>query len=371
METTAYETLFARATEALRPGSAAESLALWDELLAGHPAAISARYNRGLALEMLNRSADAAAAFADYLERAPDDVDGLVKYGRHARTAGQRTPARLSLDRALELAPGRADAHAQRALVFLDLGDNAAAARDCDAAIQNGLDAPWVRYNRALGRKRTGDRAGAVADLDHAIRAEPLDADFWAMRGTLRLELGDAGGAGDTREAARLDPSRAAASPSTGDGSGGETSPGREMLVSLGGFLGMLALLGGDILLLIHVLGPLANTLPWLGWPLVILAGVSFFPIAIAAMSFKIRFAVALIPWLFESLLGMRHGRRLVGAGLAGGALWIGGNLLVELWNASLRYRSVRDLIAGGGFLTVMFFIGAVMMLSDAEAAAE
>ncbi|MCG9891774.1 MAG: tetratricopeptide repeat protein [Thermosynechococcaceae cyanobacterium MS004] len=67
-------------------------------------------------------------------------------------------------------------------------------------------------YNRGNTRRALGDKQGAIADYDQAIRLNPKDAEAYNNRGVTRRALGDNQGAiADYEEAIRLAPKDAAA----------------------------------------------------------------------------------------------------------------------------------------------------------------
>jgi tetratricopeptide (TPR) repeat protein len=66
--------------------------------------------------------------------------------------------------------------------------------------------------NRALLRAELGDRTGAMADLNAAIRIEPNNAIVFNRRANLKSQMGDKPGAlADYDQAIQLDPNYAAA----------------------------------------------------------------------------------------------------------------------------------------------------------------
>lgn len=64
-----------------------------------------------------------------------------------------------------------------------------------DDTLARHPDVPVARLNRALARHEAGDLAGAIADLDAALDADPRYARALGHRGVMRFQAGDAEGA--------------------------------------------------------------------------------------------------------------------------------------------------------------------------------
>jgi tetratricopeptide (TPR) repeat protein len=85
--------------------------------------------------------------------------------------------------------------------------DYAGAITDLDEALR--LDPSWAAaYSvRALARLGLGDHRGAIGDLDEALRLNPSWAAAYGVRGEARILLGDYGGAiADYTAALRINP---------------------------------------------------------------------------------------------------------------------------------------------------------------------
>ncbi len=108
----------------------------------------------------------------------------------------------------------RAQSGAEEAIAWCEGRSNAAAERQiigCTWIIGSGrLDVRIVSIaysNRGNARSVQGDRAGALADYNEAIRLDPRNALAYNNRGKLRSDQGDAAGAiADYNEVIRLDP---------------------------------------------------------------------------------------------------------------------------------------------------------------------
>jgi tetratricopeptide (TPR) repeat protein len=104
-------------------GRPQEALTSFDRALALDPDYAEAYSNRGNALLTLNRPAEALADYDRALARKPDFGFALVNRGNALRYLKRFDGALASLDRALALAPDLAEAHWNKALLLLSLGD--------------------------------------------------------------------------------------------------------------------------------------------------------------------------------------------------------------------------------------------------------
>jgi tetratricopeptide (TPR) repeat protein len=87
--------------------------------------------------------------------------------------------------------------NALRGETLLATGDAARALPDFDVAVAGlpGFNADITQANRALARERTGDFAGAIADLTAVLERSPHQADVLFQRSRVRNKNRDAGGA--------------------------------------------------------------------------------------------------------------------------------------------------------------------------------
>ncbi|MFN0160447.1 MAG: tetratricopeptide repeat protein [Burkholderiales bacterium] len=124
------------------------------------------------------------------LARDPDDFPALLLAGRVLRRAGATATAIQYLQRAAELQPAEAAAHAELAKACLAAPDAQralAALAQCEAAGGAGVE---LYYNRALARSMLGDYAQAVADCDRVLAIDPRHLDALNNRATAHARLG-------------------------------------------------------------------------------------------------------------------------------------------------------------------------------------
>lgn len=143
--------------------------------------------------------------------RAADDAAGAL---RRAEALAHRTePAAAAEYRKawtmyylrLRRDPADAEAWSGRGFARSALGDFAGAIRDLDRAIRlDGRDAQ-LYLRRAQAKRKSNDPAGAVRDCSEALRLRPEDPSALMGRAQGRLALGDRAGAlADFRAAVRL-----------------------------------------------------------------------------------------------------------------------------------------------------------------------
>lgn len=113
------------------------------------------------------------------------------------------------LDRAIALAPRRAQLYETRAIYRIDLQQFAAARADLDQDIRLA-DRPYARFLRGMVACQMGDFAPSLADFDAAIAAQPGNVQFYWGRSLARSASGDpVGGLADGRQAVEIAPESA------------------------------------------------------------------------------------------------------------------------------------------------------------------
>jgi|SRR5215469_4825346 len=175
-------------------------------------------YGRGLAYEFKRDYADAIADYSralEGMETFPDAYaargDAYDAIGDHARAAADYAQARAlashdpdeltercwvralrgaPLDRALAdcnesltLKPDEFNALTSRCLVYVRMGNSAAAIADCDAALRLTPGNASALFERGLAKLHAGDAAGGNADLAAAKAAQDKTAATFALYG--------------------------------------------------------------------------------------------------------------------------------------------------------------------------------------------
>jgi tetratricopeptide (TPR) repeat protein len=131
-----------------------------------------------------------------------------VRLAELSRARGGDLDAALDeCQQALDAEPGLALAHAVRAFIHGQRGDQARCAADCTEAIRLGLREAEVLFARAVALDYLGRPQEALADCTAALQIDPKHANAHNSRGFIRLRLGQEDEAlADFAEAVRLAP---------------------------------------------------------------------------------------------------------------------------------------------------------------------
>lgn len=170
---------------------------------------------RELAMLCLERAGDLRGAEAEGLKiikLKPDSHAAYWRLGRVYAAQGRHGSALKNFSEAIRLNPDRPAYYLDRAAACAALGDFSGEARDYEAALEWKEPAADAGNHRRLAAAlhRTGELERGLAAADEAVRLDPGAAAGYELRGRLRAEYGDLGGARrDLRAAAALDPARA------------------------------------------------------------------------------------------------------------------------------------------------------------------
>jgi tetratricopeptide (TPR) repeat protein len=138
---------------------------------------------RADALVRLGRFADALPVLNTLAALDPNNYAILINRSQVFVHLKQIDRALGDVERAIALDPNRVEAYWGRAAIRSDRKEYAAALADWDRVLelgsntpaQPGMTAGMALCGRAHCRYKLGDRAGALADLEHAVAAEPAN----------------------------------------------------------------------------------------------------------------------------------------------------------------------------------------------------
>jgi tetratricopeptide (TPR) repeat protein len=211
------------AASRLTAGKAAEALRAVDAGLATEPDSVALRLARANALVLLQRRAEARAAFDHAWSLRPGEPDVLLAkgllaeldrdadaaaeaYGRATRRAPLHVPARLNhyrllsllarwpealktIDEAFEAVQGRGQIPpalldrltAARALARARLGQSDKAANEAVGLLTRGLREPWAVMAMGVVARQAGQHDASLKFLDQAVSWAPEDGVAWAL----------------------------------------------------------------------------------------------------------------------------------------------------------------------------------------------
>ncbi|MEM7158225.1 MAG: tetratricopeptide repeat protein [Myxococcota bacterium] len=135
------------------------------------------------------------------VERFPEQADPLVSQSRLLLQLDRPAEAEMTLDVAIELDDGSAEAHTMRALARYEQDKHAEALADLDRAIELDPEDPTLFSHRGWVHQAMGTTKAALADYDRAIEMAPAFPDARHQRRALLLELGRTDDADKDREA--------------------------------------------------------------------------------------------------------------------------------------------------------------------------
>ena len=185
-----------------------EAIASFDQVLALRPQFEPGLISRANVLLKLNRAPDALKDFDKALALSPGNVELLNNRGTALWHLGRKTEARASYDQVLAARPGHVDALLNRAFLLLELGELEQAAADYDKALvaQPANARAWNARGSVLHALKRPDEA--LADFDKALALDPALADALANRATIKWTSAhdQPGAVADLEAALKADP---------------------------------------------------------------------------------------------------------------------------------------------------------------------
>src|SRR6185503_19198702 len=112
----------------------------------------------------------------------PDSLAAHNGLAMASRDAGRSAEAVDSHNRAVELAPQRADLLWQRAVTRHRSGDVDATIKDCQLALEKNSDFADAHNTLAIIYRNQRDNAKALTHHDRAVELNPRREDFWRER---------------------------------------------------------------------------------------------------------------------------------------------------------------------------------------------
>jgi tetratricopeptide (TPR) repeat protein len=152
-------------------------------------------YNHALALQHLERHAEAIEAFSQAIELDPDLPMPWFGRGASRSRSGDTDGALEDYDQAVRVDPACAKAYLNRGAIKSDRGDREGALADYTAALEAKPDFKEAWFNRGILRNHMLDHRGAIEDHSQVIAIDPSYARAWVSRGVAKHRAGDLEGA--------------------------------------------------------------------------------------------------------------------------------------------------------------------------------
>lgn len=177
------EALYAKADILQEKGEFAAAAVVYTQLIEHEQPSADLFNSRGMALARADRAAEGEPDFAKARELAVE-ASGLnsICYSKSVLNVALER-ALAECDESLRLNPGDAATLDSRGTVLVRLGRFAEAIRDFDQALEQVPSLTTSLYLRALARSKTGDRAGARADLARVREFNPPLEEWMERRG--------------------------------------------------------------------------------------------------------------------------------------------------------------------------------------------
>jgi len=162
---------------------------LFGEVIQFDPAVASAHYNRGNALRLCGRHAEALACYEAFIALRPDVAAAHFNRGNALRTLGRQEAALAAYDEALRLKPDFAAARHNRGNALRDLGRHAEALADYDRAIELEPAFTEVLQSRADLLYTLRRYEDALDSYGRVLELGAGDAQVYAHRGNALVQL--------------------------------------------------------------------------------------------------------------------------------------------------------------------------------------
>ncbi len=188
-------------------GDLQEAVKRLDRALARAPGDLDALLERGAVLFNLRQRQAAIDDFRAAERLAPQDFRGPYNLGIALAGSNDDAGAIGAFDRAARLNAKNSDIFVQRAVAERSLGRREAALRDSARAAELEPNSAEVRRFLADLEEERGDYAGAITNLDAALRSDADAGTTWLLRSYARLKTDDVEGAeADATRGGALEP---------------------------------------------------------------------------------------------------------------------------------------------------------------------
>jgi tetratricopeptide (TPR) repeat protein len=174
---------------AAQSGQPERAVELIQRALGSNGSVAAAHRHLGNSLRDLRRFEDALASYTRAIELRADFKEAHVNRAMLQLTLGNAAAALSDFDRALALGAHDAQVHTFRASALINLARPAEAIASCDLALACDPDFALAYINRAAACYVLGQHRPALESADEAVRRRPDDGDAHAHRGAALYAL--------------------------------------------------------------------------------------------------------------------------------------------------------------------------------------
>jgi len=153
-------------------GQSDKALAQFDQALALAPKNTDALAERGIALLLKDRTAEATPDLDRALEANPNNLTAMLGRGLAMMSTGQPERAIVALDQVIAKSPKNSFAHLLRGKALASKGELDRALADFDEVLAINPKSAEALAARGMVRSKKRDFVNALADLDQAIAQE-------------------------------------------------------------------------------------------------------------------------------------------------------------------------------------------------------
>lgn len=169
-------TILRQAEPLLREGKFAEAAPQYERIVRILPTFYEAYFALGVCYSQTSRPAEAEAAFRKFLSLQPVSVDGHAALGVLLANQNRAADAKKELEEALRLDTGQLEARRALAHLYMRESDFARAAGLLRPAVASPDADSGFRLMLAESLFRSGDKRGALEEIDRVLAAEPQNA---------------------------------------------------------------------------------------------------------------------------------------------------------------------------------------------------
>lgn len=174
---------YLEARQLAKGGRFREALPILRDAVRSNPQDYQVHFLKGICHDYLAQHSDAASEYSVCIALRPTFFGAYYNRGLSLLRQNEFKLALADFDEVERLQPDHSELYVQRSIARQGVGKPAEAISDLTTALDRGFAQTRVFFMRAKLREKTGDAAGAKADLAEGLRRDPTDERSWVARG--------------------------------------------------------------------------------------------------------------------------------------------------------------------------------------------